>query len=48
MRFFGFVAVLVAWAIPARPVAAQAGSPPAGQALFTLDFGQMVATSPRG
>ena len=36
MRYFGFVAVLVAWAILARTVAAQAGTPPAGQALFTL------------
>jgi len=48
MRYFGLVAVLVAWAIPARTVAAQAGSPPAGQALFTLDFGQLVGDFPKG
>jgi len=32
----------------ARPAAGQAGSPPAGQALFTLDFGQLVGDFPKG
>ena len=40
--------VLVAGAILARPAAAQAGSPPAGQVLFTLDFGQLVGDFPKG
>jgi len=47
-RLFRIGVAGVAWCAPLCQAVAQAGSPPAGPALFTLDFGQLVGDFPKG